>query len=140
MFVEKSVLWCCLVWFDGDLGATDSSSVSGDWFYHSHSEIPIMFTVMISLDFSTAWSIFVILLLFISEIATDTIKLGYLAGELREKVILSNPENNNNKSSYSGNKQRDGQFNYETPGLRISGALSLAVKEANERILCCGHK
>ena len=30
--------------------------------------------------------------------------------------------------------------NYESPGLRISGGLGLAVQQANAGLLCCGHK
>ena len=44
------------------------------------------------------------------------------------------------KPSTAGNKQRAGSDTYEPPGLRISGAVTLAVEEANSGKLCCGHR
>ena len=41
---------------------------------------------------------------------------------------------------FEGNKPREGRDNYESPGLRISGGLGLAVQQANAGLLCCGHK
>ena len=41
---------------------------------------------------------------------------------------------------FEGNKPREGMDNYESPGLRISGGLGLAVQQANAGLLCCGHK
>ena len=39
-----------------------------------------------------------------------------------------------------GNKARIGRHDYDAPGLRMSGALTLAVEEANRGSLCCGHR
>ena len=44
------------------------------------------------------------------------------------------------EQSTAGNKQRAGSDTYEPPGLRISGAVTLAVEEANSGKLCCGHR
>ena len=44
------------------------------------------------------------------------------------------------EQSTAGNKQRAGSDGYEPPGLRISGAVTLAVEEANSGKLCCGHR
>ena len=44
-------------------------------------------------------------------------------------------------SNFTGNKAREGSHDYyDAPGLRISGALSLAVEKANNGTLCCGHE
>ena len=40
----------------------------------------------------------------------------------------------------AGNTGRPGRFDYEAPGLQISGAVSLAVQAANRGRLCCNHR
>ena len=44
------------------------------------------------------------------------------------------------RNNIPGNKARIGRQDYDTPGLRMSGALTLAVEEANRGRLCCGHR
>ena len=73
-------------------------------------------------------------LLLINVCNADEILLGYLAG------VITSSQSMIVKQFFPGNKPREGTFEYDAPGLRISGALSLAVDEANNGKLCCGHK
>ena len=87
------------------------------------------------MDQGQGTNVTIILLLLVRLTDGDTFLLGYLAGgkymtcleKFSDRII-------------SGNKARIGRHDYEAPGLRISGALTLAVEEANRGTLCCGHK